>query len=445
MIGSTPEVSVPIPKSFADVLKNEILRDEFHEYLKSFQSAESMSLYRDVDLFKAETERFWKSDMFGVDEKRCSKIKTRAMLIYKKYIVREEQQDQISISGMNQEAIDAKFDQFERFLSTGQNIEDQTPDTLAILSPTLFQEIQNEVFLNLEANFFLRFFKDLSKRTGCFSNLVHRYALDGYRAVVTNHFGNVKTECERLILRYEGRLKEINVELQMYKEREKVSNDIAMKQFCTTALALQRFHSFETTRSEKLRKLKNIFEDQIRRLKAAFDNLNEQIQNVYDIDMPFLKEFQQIERNKREYKKRKEKFNLLYTKYQRGKITAEEVVEKYKSQPQPDPTRLGEYRKTLERKFTQFTADSTKRKTVLKKKLTESLERLETADRRRIDAQKEITKRVLDAESEFLTTSREDLINLSTEVKAISINSDVSNFSRHLIQNQPDVSDNLIQ
>lgn len=408
--GKDNKGQIPLPRDLEEVLGNKILRDELFDFLRLAQATENLLFYEEAARFRTEAEALYRR---AGQRNREFHIKKQATYIFDQFINVKSKQI-VNISSSCRSKIIEAFAESERLNRDGIEIKKQN----GILSPELFESAQNEVFLLMEANFFHLFYKDLSKRTGCFSNLVFRYDIPGYDAVFSRHFGYVKTESDRMKTRFENRLKDLKLQISQLNNITDLSQAIAVKDFETSSELLRSLYEINQKKKQHLLVIKGVLQKQLKALMDFSVSDNFSLAKINDSDEDILSSFKKIITQKQELEDKKSKCDTAYADFKKGTKSIEELAKIFSFEDMSEEC-LEEKKSLMNSKFHKAMIKLAKVKDTLKNKLTKSLDEAEKIDLRRITAQQLCCRKLLEAEEEFITNFQQNLNLFTLDIVSI--------------------------
>mmetsp|Transcript_22211 Transcript_22211/g.41656 ORF Transcript_22211/g.41656 Transcript_22211/m.41656 type:complete len:641 (+) Transcript_22211:286-2208(+) len=224
-----------IPKNFQGILASKRYRKNFRLFCEFSHAAENLDFYEAIEEYENKYMRLKASQPRS---SRRKSLNRRVSGAFQAMAGRGSIQPSKDIIDFGRNIVE----KWVREGGTQQvNLSDQARSQIIdrvakqgnhAFKENLFQRAKLEILELMEANFFMKFYREEEKKTRCFSKLFGQHQMRGYELVL-GHFGKVKTDLDRLIHLYELRLEQLREQLSVFRNALHISHDIAVSS-CTT-------------------------------------------------------------------------------------------------------------------------------------------------------------------------------------------------------------------
>ncbi|GBG33566.1 Regulator of G-protein signaling loco [Hondaea fermentalgiana] len=297
----------------------------------------------------------------------------------------------------------------------------------AAVTPDVFAKAKHEIFLLMETNYFLRFYREEMRKTGCFSSLFGKHGLAGYEAVV-GHFGLVKTDMQRLLAAYELRATQVDAQEGALKAALRISHDVAVPSQTTTRKALLTLYRSDGVRLQALDEFRRqLDESVIFRLRWLQKTVDLQLETLISGDQVVMRKLEQA----------REALDQMHHREQDLRVVAQYRNMDDPDHPEVEPI-LKQHNVTLAEVDEEITnahhripmLEMAVTRTVqeLDDRIIESLDKLEALEIHRLEEQQRAIKHAISAERHAYDVLRAHHENAKSSLQGINTPLDMASF-----------------
>jgi len=303
--------------------------------------------------------------------------------------------------------------------------------------PALFEDARAEVLSLMETNYFLRFYREEMRKTGCFTVIYNQHGMRGYQAVL-NHFGSVKVDIERLESFYTSKLDSVKGQLEIIRESFQYSHDVALGMFPTITESLSQFYRSNAIRFQGLTEFKiQLDEGVVFPLTWLSKSIALQLEAILDSDNRAMQVVKGAKKNTETSKKKLA--DLLWLKDLAKQSPFEFPTPEAEERLKLHSVEIGTISDEIEQckmQVSKYEVIEQKCVYEIETHWIESLDKMEAMELRRIESTRRALKHAMEAEHAMNRSLYADTVNVHATIGKIDTTKDilrfVDNFSTRL-------------
>mmetsp|Transcript_10284 Transcript_10284/g.20184 ORF Transcript_10284/g.20184 Transcript_10284/m.20184 type:complete len:663 (-) Transcript_10284:211-2199(-) len=417
------------PESLEGVLASPTHRRHFAQFCDFRHGAENLTFYDKVEEFEAKIDAVVSassrtSAMISSSKKllrRLSQARVNKMPKDIRVLAREILNDFIVENAPQQVNLSnsARTEIVNAFKEEGDDA----------VTADLFTKAKQEIFLLMETNYFLRFYREEMRKTGCFSSLYGNHGLSGYEAVL-GHFGLVKTDMQRLLDAYSLRMAQVEGEENALKSALRISHDVAVASQHTTRRALLTLYRSDGIRLQALDEFRRQLEESVVfPLTWLQKTIDLQVESIMDGDNEYMQRITEAKDNL-EKARHKEQDLKVVAQYRDMEDLNHPEIDAILKQYSVELANIDEELTDAKQRIPMCEMAVTRTQQQLEDRMIESLDQLEALEIHRLEEQQRAVKHAINAEHHGFEVLQNHLSNARAAYLAMDAPADMLSFSK---------------